>query len=181
MSDYEKAWIYETSPDGKARFVLGTVGNNPLVCFGVNPSVAVPNSLDPTVRRVRGLAGTFGFDSWTMLNVYPQIATLPENIGRALDPWLKLENERHIENLIAGRELTLLGAWGGLIKSRRYLPALLVDIIRVTDAAGCNWVSYGKPLTDGHPQHFSRAANGLPLLQFDMDAYLPQIVSIRNP
>lgn len=175
MSDREAEWVYEPSDDGLARFVLGTVGANPLVCFGINPSTAVPNSLDPTVRRVKGLAARFEFDSWTMLNVYPQIATLPKDIGTALDADLKIENERQIEKLINGRRLTLLGAWGGLIVSRLYLRPLLVDIVRITGAAGCGWVSYGDPLVDGHPQHLSRAAKGLPLVPFDMDAYLLRI------
>lgn len=181
VSDYEKEWVYEPSADGSARFVLGTTGDNPLVCFGINPSIAVPNALDPTVRRVRGLAASFGFDSWTMLNVYPQIATLPKDIGRALDQELKAENERKIEKLIDGQRLTLLGAWGGLIASRSYLPPLLADIVRVTDAASCNWVSYGDPLVGGHPQHLSRAAKGLQLAPFDMNTYLSRVVSRQQP
>ena len=56
--------------------MLGGVGDNPLVCFGINPSIAMPNSFDPTVRRVTGLAAAFGFDSWTILNVYPPIEKL---------------------------------------------------------------------------------------------------------
>lgn len=180
MSDDDNQWIYEPSVDGLARFVLGTVGDNPLVCFGINPSVAVPNSLDPTVRRVKGLAARFEFDSWTMLNVYPQIATLPKDIGRALDKQLKIENERQIKELINGRQLKLLGAWGGLIASRPYLASLLADIVRVADASGCIWVSYGDPLKGGHPQHLSRAAGGLPLVPFDMTSYLSQIVKRRD-
>ena len=146
MSDQEKEWVYEPSADASARFVLGTVGDNPFVCFGINPSIAVPNSLDPTVRLVRGLAAQFGFDSWTMLNVYPQIATLPKDIGHALDKQLKIENESQIEKLIDGRQLTLLGSWGGLIKSRPYLHILLADIVRVNSptpraATGCRTVT----------------------------------------
>lgn len=179
MSDYEQAWIYEHSAD--ARFVLGTVGDNPLVCFGINPSVAVPNSLDQTVRRVKGLAASSGFDSWTMLNVYPQIATAPEEMHPVLDPELKLENERQIEKLIDGRPLTLLGAWGGLIRSRPYLVPLLTEIVHVTDVAGCTWVSYGTPLLDGHPRHLSRAKSQLPLAPFDMGAYLARMVARGRP
>lgn len=181
MSDFEKEWVYQPSADGSARFVLSTVGDNPLVCFGINPSIAVPNALDPTVRRVKGLASRFGYDSWTMLNVYPQIATLPKDIGRALDQKLKAENEERIEELVAGRRLTLLGAWGGLIKSRPYLPSLLADIVRVTDAANCTWVSYGDTIQGGHPRHLSRAKNGLSLEPFDMRAYLPRIVRGWRP
>ena len=138
--------------------MLGTVGDNPLVCFGINPSIAMPNSLDPTVRRVTGLAAAFGFDSWTILNVYPQI-----------------------EKLIYGRQLTVLGSWGGLIESRPYLHILLADVVRLTDATGCNCVSYGDPLVGGHPQHLSRSANGLPLVPFDMNVYLPHTIRRRHP
>ena len=31
VSDQEKEWVYEQSADASARFVLGTVGHNPLV------------------------------------------------------------------------------------------------------------------------------------------------------
>ncbi len=148
--------------------MLGTVGDNPLVCFGINPSVAVPNALDPTVCRIKSLASRFGYDSCTMLNVYPQIATLPKDIGRALDQDLKVENEERIEQLTAGRPLTLLGAWGGLIKLPPYLPSLLGGIVSVTDAAQCTWVSYGDTIQGGHPQHLSRAKNGLSLDPFDL-------------
>lgn len=41
-------WLYEHNDDNSARYVLGTVGENPLVCFGVNPSTAEPNALDAT-------------------------------------------------------------------------------------------------------------------------------------
>src|SRR5690606_29290625 len=56
-------WIYERSADATARFVLGTVGENPLVCFGINPSIAVPNAPDRTVGRVTRFAADNGFDS----------------------------------------------------------------------------------------------------------------------
>lgn len=165
-------WIHDSSSDGGARFTLGTVGENPLVCFGINPSTATPAKLDPTVTRVRNRAERNGFDSWVMLNVYPQISTDPVGIHREFDPVLKAENERHIVSLIDGRPLRLLAAWGGLIGSRRYLPSLLADIVRTTDAAGCKWVSIGEPLPGGHPRHPSRARNDFALEAFDVDSYL---------
>lgn len=147
------SWVYERSADGSARFVLGTVGENPLVCFGINPSTARPGALDPTVKRVARFAVDNGFDSWTMLNVYPQIATDPKLIDRTHRQELKLENERHIARLIDGRPLTLLAAWGGLVTSRTYLRTLLEDIYTLTTDVGCGWVSLGAPTKDGHPRH----------------------------
>nr|WP_243752242.1 DUF1643 domain-containing protein [Leucobacter weissii] len=168
----QEAWLYENNGDNSARFVLGTVGENPLVCFGINPSTAVPGALDPTVRRVAGFAAGGGYDSWVMLNVYPQIATDPKGIHRTFDPSLKSANEQSIERLIAGRPLGVLAAWGGLIESRGYLPTLLADIVSITDAAGRTWMSLGELLGSGHPRHPSRARGDLPLQPFDVSSYL---------
>lgn len=168
-------WLYEESTDQRSRFVLGTVGANPLVCVGVNPSTAVPNDPDRTVSRLMGLAEANGFDSWVMLNLYPQRSTDPNGLVRIHDPELKAENERHIASFIDGRQLTLLGAWGGLMTKRPYLRSMLAGIVQITDTTGCDWVSYGKTLTGGHPQHLSRASRDLPLVSFDMPAYLRQL------
>ena len=48
----ETRWLYERTIDNAARFVLGTIGANPLICFGINPSTAEPGNLDPTVNYV---------------------------------------------------------------------------------------------------------------------------------
>lgn len=110
----EQQWIYEHTADGSARFVLGTVGENPLVCFGINPSTAKPGALDRTVNRVQNFATDNGFDSWTMLNVYPQISTDPKGMHLDHDAELTAENERHIAQAVQGRP-ALLAAWGGLV------------------------------------------------------------------
>ncbi|MAO81911.1 MAG: hypothetical protein CMH82_14875 [Nocardioides sp.] len=167
-------WIYEPSADDSARFVLGTVGTNPLVCVGVNPSTARPNELDQTLRRVRGYAQRNRYDSWVMLNLYPQRSTDPDGMHRRYLPELKAENERHIANFIGGRQLTLLAAWGEPIKTRSYLRDMLVDIVRITNASSCDWVSIGDLTTTLHPRHPSRGAY-LPLVHFDMGAYLRRL------
>ena len=164
-------WTYERSADGAARFVLGTIGRNPLVCFGINPSTAMPLAPDRTINRVSKFAAANGCDSWTMLNVYPQIATDPKNLDRECRPELKTANEHHITQTIAGRQLTLLAAWGGLISFRPYLPSLLNDIIQLTTAAGCDWVSLGAPTKAGHPRHPLYVQADTPLQPFSVDGY----------
>lgn len=165
-----RQWIYEPSSDGSARFVLGVVGSNPLVCFGINPSTAKPADLDPTVTRVRNFAATHGYDGWTMLNVYPQVSTQPSGMHPQYDPQLKAANEQHIGAAIQGRPM-LLAAWGANMTRRRCLSELLLDVLRLTNASGAQWLSLGSPLKDGHPPHPSRLANSTPLVPFDMDAY----------
>lgn len=168
----QETWLYENNDDNSARFVLGTEGENPLVCFGINPSTAVPGSLDPTVRRVAGFASAYGNDSWIMLNVYPQISTDPKGLHRSVDPALKAANERSIERLLSGRSLVLLAAWGGLIESRKYLRSLLSGIVSIADSTESTWASLGQPLGSGHPRHPSRARSDSSLQEFDVSAYL---------
>lgn len=169
------AWLYENNADNSARFVLGKVGVNPLVCVGVNPSTAAPEDPDLTVRKVMGFSGRNGFDSWVMLNLYPQRSTDPKGMHLVADPALQSENERHIAALVAGRPLTLLAAWGGLIMARSYLPGMLAGIEAMTDASGCDWLSIGDLLASGHPRHPSRAGYALPLQSFDVREYLRRL------
>jgi hypothetical protein len=164
-------WIYERTADGSARFVLGEVGDNPLLCFGINPSTAVPNSPDRTVSRVIKFARDNGYDGWAMLNVYPQISTDPKKLDRVPRPQLQAENEHHISRVIDGRPLSLLAAWGGLITSRPYLRPLLRDIVKLTYAAGCNWLTLGELTKDGHPRHPLYERADAPLRPFSMKDY----------
>lgn len=167
-------WLWEKTADGSARFVLGTEGENPLVCFGINPSTAVPNNLDPTVTRVSKFASrTPGqFDSWLMFNVYPQISTDPTGMHLALDPDLKAENERHIAQLVDGRALTLLAAWGTLVESRPYLLDAMRDIVQLPELQACTWVSLGDPTKAGHPRHPLYLKGCTPFVPFDVAAYV---------
>lgn len=168
MMTTETRWIYEHNADNSARFVLGTVGTNPLFCFGINPSTAEPGSLDSTVNYVRNIALSNGYDSFVMLNVYPQRATDPNALHKALLPELKAENERHIAALINGRELTLWAAWGGLIKKRQYLRRLLQDITSLPEMRNCRWMSRGAPTKGGHPHHPRYVKKDCPFEHFDI-------------
>lgn len=164
-------WLWQRNAEGTARFTLATLGKNPLVCVGINPSTAVPDDLDRTVNRVNGFASSNGFDSWTMLNVYPQIATDPLDIAFHLNPALKNENERHVGAVLAGRRLTVLAAWGDLIESRDFLKPVLADLLTVMTAHGCDWVNLGTLTKKGHPRHPLYVAGTTPFVPFDVDAY----------
>ena len=52
-SDYDIAqWLYVPNFYAEYRYILGTRGEKPLVCVGVNPSTAAPNDLDNTLKSV---------------------------------------------------------------------------------------------------------------------------------
>jgi hypothetical protein len=163
--------LYENSADDSARFLLGTVGTNTLVCVGANPSTATPEKLDRTVTRVARYAKLNGHDSWAMLNLYPQRSTNPTGMHAVHLPELKAANERIISEYIGGRKLTLLAAWGALITTRPYLRGMLESIVEIADESSCDWKAIGELLTSNHPRHPSRGAY-LDLQPFDIAAYL---------
>jgi hypothetical protein len=49
-------WLYQNNRTNTVRYVLGTEGHYPLICFGVNPSTAEPDNLDPTLKSVDRIA-----------------------------------------------------------------------------------------------------------------------------
>lgn len=170
--------IYENNADNSERFLLGTEGEKPLLCMGVNPSTAEPGDLDLTVTKVTKFASRNGFDSWVMLNLYPQRSTDPAGMHGVLDPQLQADNERHIAEFVDGRPLTILAAWGELIDTRYFLPLTLAGIVSLPELANCQWVTIGDLLVSKHPRHPSRATYDWPLEPFDVAKYLA-IVTAR--
>ena len=78
-----RRWLYVPNTYGEYRYILGTRGERPLICVGVNPSTAAPGDLDPTLKSVERVALHNGYDSFIMFNVYAQRATRPEDMERA--------------------------------------------------------------------------------------------------
>ena len=70
-------WLYVPSFYTEYRYILGTRGENPLICIGINPSTAQPGDLDNTLKSVERIAKNNGYDSFIMFNVYAQRATDP--------------------------------------------------------------------------------------------------------
>lgn len=53
------------------RYLLGTVGKNPLICIGLRPSSATPSKFDNTFNRLKDIAKYNDFDSIIVFNLYP--------------------------------------------------------------------------------------------------------------
>lgn len=171
----DNAWIYESTPNNSARFVLGTPGQNPLVCFGINPNTAKPNDLDRTLQLVSRVADENGHDSFLMLNVCPERTLKPSQIELTTLNTLKLQNEREIANVIDNRKLTCWAAWGASISSKRALQPLLYDILSLPELNNLNWVSRGKLTKADHPHHPLYVKKLTPLEPFDMNNYLRKL------
>ena len=164
-------WIYINSSDDKARFVLGEKGKRCLTCIGINPSTARPNDLDNTLRQVKNRALIFGYDSWTMINVYPQRATNPDDMHKMPNAAYHQKNLVEIENLLANTSVDLWAAWGTVITKRPYLKTCLLDIINIANKFNVNWFTIGKKSQFGHPHHPLYLKKGLPLDPFEIDKY----------
>lgn len=154
MNYKNQEWLYENDKDNTARFVLGTNGLNPLICFGINPSTAEPEKLDNTLRSVERISHNNDFDSWIMLNIYPQRATNPNGIHKVFDSLIHEMNLQAIKGVLSKFDRpTIWAAWGTLIEKRPFLMKCLEDIQELTLIHNCRWITFGNQSVKGHPHH----------------------------
>lgn len=170
-----KTWLYErVSDDLSPRFVLGEHGASPLVCFGINPSTAVPEKLDRTLASVRNYS-LGRFDGWIMLNVYPERATNPNDLAREMDEEIHARNIRHIRKIFRDYQNPVVwAAWGGIIETRPYLSRCLKDIVRSLPPK-TRWFHRGQLCKGKHPHHPLYLRKEWDFERFDMNAYLESL------
>lgn len=166
-------WLFVPNVYTEYRYILGTRGQMPLICIGVNPSTAAPDHLDPTLQSVQRIALRNGFDSFLMFNVYAQRATSPKDMDRSC------HKELHQENLNAFRYALSLSkrpaiwaAWGHIIETRDYLYPCLCDMIETSLSCGASWYHCGLISKKGHPHHPLYLRKDEPLREFDIQSYL---------
>lgn len=178
-ADYDTAqWLYVPNRYGEYRYILGTRGEHPLICIGVNPSTAAPGDLDPTLKSVERVALHNGYDSFIMFNVYAQRATRPEDMERACNAALHAENIRAFDyalSLDRAGAPAVWAAWGAVIEKRNYLPRCVRDMIAVGEKRGARWFSAGKRTKAGHPHHPLYLRKDSSLEPFDVGAYLDSL------
>ena len=178
--DYDTArWLYVPNVYAEYRYILGTRGEKPLICVGVNPSTAAPNALDNTLKSVERIALGNGYDSFIMFNVYAQRATRPDDMERTFNPRLHAENmaafRYALEQTRSGRP-AIWAAWGNIIEKRPYLPGCVRDMIAVGQELDARWFSAGKRSAKGHPHHPLYLRKDSPLDPFDVETYVSQIL-----
>ena len=171
--DYDAArWLYVPPYYTEYRYILGTRGENPLICIGINPSTAQPGDLDNTLKSVERIALGNGYDSFTMFNVYPQRATNPNDMDKTPDRALCDENLRWLRAVLAQTEPTMWAAWGTLIEKRAYLPGLMREMVALTRERDIPWVTFGPRSKKGHPHHPLYLRKDSTPEPFDVENYL---------
>lgn len=169
--DVEK-WLFVPNFYTEYRYILGTRGQNPLICIGINPSTARPDALDNTLKSVERIAKANGFDSFIMFNVYPQRATDPDQMDRAMDRRLHEENMKAFDYILSlSPSPTVWAAWGTVICKRPYLKECVQDMIAVGERRGARWVCAGKCSKAGHPHHPLYLKKDEPVRPFDIEGY----------
>ena len=172
--DVEK-WLYVPNYYSEYRYILGTRGEKPLICVGINPSTAAPDDLDNTLKSVERIALHNGFDSFIMFNVYAQRATDPDDMEHTYNQTLHGENMKafdHILSLDREGQPAVWAAWGTIIEKRDYLPDCVRDMIAIGSARGARWYSAGKKSKKGHPHHPLYLRKDSLLEEFDVAGYL---------
>jgi len=169
-------WLYAPNFYSEYRYILGTRGEKPLICIGINPSTARPDDLDNTLKSVERIALGNGYDSFLMFNVYAQRATDPDTMERVCNPRL------HHENMEAFRYILSLSpapavwaAWGSIIEKRKYLPQCVRDMLEIGREYGANWYRAGAVTKKGHPHHPLYLRKDEKLKPFDVESYLEHL------
>ena len=173
-------WYY--SGDDEVRYILGEknilnkngIGSNPLIVIGINPSTAKPDDLDNTIKRVVNKAKDYGFDSYIMMNVYPQRTKNPKFIHKQDE----YNNDIHLENLKAyeyvfknTKNSKIWAAWGSNIENRMFLKTCLKDIVSLLEKYNVKWMKRGNWK---HPHHPLYLSDNYKLEEFDINEYITE-------
>ena len=178
--DYDVSrWLYVPNVYAEYRYILGTRGECPLICVGVNPSTAAPDHLDNTLKSVERVARFNGYDSFLMFNVYAQRATNPDDMEPLCNPELHAENMRAFDYALSLDRTgapAVWAAWGAVIEKRNYLPQCVRDMIAVGQRRGARWYTAGsRSKKKGHPHHPLYLRKDSPLEDFNVEEYLDQL------
>ena len=172
-------WLYVPNYYSEYRYILGTRGEKPLICVGINPSTAAPDDLDNTLKSVERVALHNGYDSFLMFNVYAQRATDPDDMERTYNRDLHVQNMKAFDyalSLDRAGSPAVWAAWGTIIEKRDYLPDCVRDMIAIGKARGARWYSAGKRSKKGHPHHPLYLRKDSLLEEFDVEGYLDHIL-----
>lgn len=172
--DYDiHKWIYAPNFYSEYRYILGTRGQKPLICIGINPSTAQPDDLDNTLKSVQRIALGNGFDSFIMFNVYAQRATDPNTMEKVCNPLLHRENMEAFRYVLGlSRAPAVWAAWGSIIEKRAYLKDCLRDMLEIGNSCSAQWYCAGAITKKGHPHHPLYLRRDEKIRPFDVANYL---------
>ncbi len=145
---------------GSYRYTLSRAwGDGPMAAWVMlNPSTADAALDDPTIRRVRGFTRAFGFDGFTVVNLFALRSTDPKALLTREDP-VGPENDRWLRRTLASSLYDLvIAAWGAVG------PLGIERATRVRqDFRDAPWHHLGALTKAGQPRHPLYLAGDTPL------------------
>lgn len=171
-------WLYVPDFYSEYRYILGTKGENPLICIGINPSTAAPDDLDNTLKSVERIALNNGYDSFIMFNVYAQRATNPDDMEFTFNEFLHRENMKAFEYVLklSKNKASIWAAWGNIIEKRDYLSECVLTMAEIGKRYNATWYTAGKISKKGHPHHPLYLKKDTYLDEFDIDLYCSDVL-----
>lgn len=158
--------------DNGYRFVLGNSGNNPLICIGINPSIATNKKSDKTITKIQKILEHNNYDGFIMINLCSRISKNPQDIPNELKDCCHSDNLQHIENISKKYPNSdVLACWGNNIHIRKYLLQALIDIVDKL-GVGRNWLHLEDLTKKGNPRHPLYVAFHSELKKFDINSYI---------
>lgn len=171
-----RKWIYAPNFYSEYRYILGTRGENPLICIGINPSTAKPDDLDNTLKSVERIALGNGYDSFIMFNVYAQRATNPDDMEKNCNQMLHNENMEAFRYVLSvSSKPAVWAAWGTIVEKRDYLKDCLKDMLQIGEEFGATWYCAGAVSKKGHPHHPLYLRKDEKVKPFDIHTYLSEL------
>ena len=150
MTEHETRSSALLSDDGVHRFQLDRWwGDGERVTWVMlNPSTADATEDDPTIRRVAGFSKAWGYDGFTVVNLFSLRATNPAELWRTTHNNIGRRNRLIIEHQAEGR--VVVAAWGAGVhrRYRVHVNATATEIQRRAKSLSC--LGYSR---DGHPLH----------------------------
>ena len=174
---YKESELYFTYySKSNCRYVLGKRGKNSIIFFGINPSTAKIDNKgnivkDQTIKRIENITKLNGYDSWIMLNIYPQRTKNPNDLDIILNENMHKQNLKLIK-LYTKKESKIVASWGCNIKKRKYLTEILKEIIKTTNLKNNIWFCNGFTENDDpkHPSRISKTEEKL--IEFKINEYI---------
>ena len=156
--------------------MLGNNIANPLICIGVNPSIAKDTHADPTMKKLLQIAKHNKYNGLIMLNLSPEISTNPKEITLDLPQSWHKENLKHIAEVFHSYNTSdILACWGDNIAMRPYLATALQDIYKLTQDKK-KWLSIETLTKKGNPRHPLYMRKTSVLYDFCIDSYVNKLI-----
>lgn len=163
--------IYRCNHSNRQRYAYGSNEGRTLFVMGLNPSGLPDHNLNSTLRNAKAFAKILGFDSYVMINIYPQRTTDPRNLAKRVNLEAHRKNLEQLAELVDDHA-TIWAAWGSFIDQRPYLYRCLREIEQALAPKNIRWIRYDSLTKEGHPRHPMYKKHEDRFENFDIRTYL---------